>query len=234
MTNPFRAKLLQWIYGGFELRYFSQCTPIDYVREVAQRYQRFRQIEPHMSFHRFPRGDDAVQFDFGSRMLRPKSATAFASEKGATLLYALGPTGDFAVVLFPCSSELYKGPEDFIVLRTGRYGALRMLALLPGDLKDLVTYCYVTSLDGSPTFLERLRVIWLRWTRRRNVAGVPRGASAVDFTANTVGSIAKEGALAAGRIFWATVGVGIVVALVATFNPEWAVKLSGWANTSSR
>jgi hypothetical protein len=39
------------------------------------------------------------------------------------------------------------------------------------DLRDLAAYGHVASLDGHPTWRERLRIKWLRWTRGLSVRG---------------------------------------------------------------
>lgn len=86
-------------------------------------------------------------------------------EIGATLVYSLGPTGVSAVMLYPCKSDSCRVREERIILRLGRFTAYQLQKNVHRDLRDLVSYTYVSALDGAPSVLQWVRVSWLRLSR---------------------------------------------------------------------
>jgi hypothetical protein len=116
--------------------------------------------------------ETVLRLSFGNRnMLRRDSAENAATEKGAALQYTLGSTGEVSVILFPATSELAKPVEDHVYLRIGRYSGYHLSRLLRRDLKDLVAYSCVTSLDAEASLSEKLRVWWLRHTHPLQIKG---------------------------------------------------------------
>jgi hypothetical protein len=157
--------------GSIEFKGFKDLV-LPNIKSLTEKTQRFKALEEHFSFHVDNSQEAALQLSFGSRnMLRKDSAAKAATEKGAALLYTLGPTGDVAVILYPATSSLAKPVEEHIYLRVGRYSGYQLSRLLCRDLKDLVAYSCVTSLDAEATLGEKLRVWWLRHTRPMQIKG---------------------------------------------------------------
>jgi hypothetical protein len=115
--------------------------------------------------------DELVQFSFGNRYTgreilhnnppAPKRFE-FVIERGPHLSYSVGPTGAIAVILYPPQSKLAAATEDLIFLGIGRFSGMQLKDRLRRDMKALIAYTYVTSVDGSPTFGERIKVWWLQ------------------------------------------------------------------------
>ena len=114
-----------------------------------------------------------MQVFFGNRPLGrlvPESERP-AFEKGAALVYSLGPTGALMTGLFPCSSELASWREEAITWVQQEFSAIRMQNRLRRDLKDLAAYCRVTSLDAQASLADKLRIWWLSRIRSRQIEG---------------------------------------------------------------
>ena len=92
----------------------------------------------------------------------PKGETA--SENGPSLVYSQGPTGDIVVVLYPPSSQLGRVNEKLIFLRKQERSAAKLMGGLRQDLKDLVAYAHVGSIDGDPSWGQWWWIKWLRFT----------------------------------------------------------------------
>ncbi len=65
-------------------------------------------------------------------------------------------------MLFPAQSALGSAVEEVIFLGVGSYGGGELASRLKGDIRSLAAYGHATSIDGSPTIGETLRVWWLR------------------------------------------------------------------------
>jgi hypothetical protein len=170
-TDIFSRSYFRISVGSIEFKRFKDLV-VPNIKILTEKTQRFKALEEHFSFHMDTSKEEALQLSFGSRnMLRRDSAEKAATEKGAALLYTLGPTGEVTVILYPAASILAKPLEDHIYLRIGRYSGYRLSRLLRRDLKDLVAYSCVTSLDAEATLGEKLRIWWLRRTRPMQIKG---------------------------------------------------------------
>jgi hypothetical protein len=132
-------------------------------------------------------------------------------------------------LIFPAKSDVHRTKEDCIALRMSHRTAHQLLKKLPRDVRDLVTYCLVTSIGCEPTWRERLRIRWLRWTRGMSVggAGVKQPAVATltsELAQNAAKNAAKHFVLVAVA---ASVPLGIA-ALVFVGFPELGLKLGNW------
>jgi hypothetical protein len=166
-TDIFSRAYYRISVGSIEFKYFKDLV-LPEIKVLAEELPRFKALEEHFSFHADGSHDDALQLSFGSRSMQRKNAAGKAAEeRGAALRYALGPTGEVAVILYPATSHLSKPAEHRIYLRTGRYSGKELARRLRHDLKDLVAYSCVTSLDAEATAGEKLRVWWLRHTQHR-------------------------------------------------------------------
>jgi len=170
-TDIFSRSYFRTSVGNIEFKRFKDLVLPD-IKILTEKTPRFKALEEHFSFHVDNSQEAALQLSFGSRnMLRRDSVEKAATEKGAALLYTLGPTGEVTVILCPVTSNLAKPVEDHIYLRIGRYSGYQLSRLLRRDLKDLVAYSCVTSLDAEPTLSEQLRIWWLRHTRPTQIKG---------------------------------------------------------------
>lgn len=85
-------------------------------------------------------------------------------ETGATLLFYRNDTGDITISLYPAKTEYREPIEDHIAL----YGWLDPKKLNSEDFinslwNDFIAYMECTSLDGKPTYFQKLRVDYLRF-----------------------------------------------------------------------
>lgn len=85
-------------------------------------------------------------------------------ETGATLLFYRNDTGDITISLYPAKTEYRQPIENHIAL----YGWLDPRKLNSEDFikslwNDFIAYMECTSLDGKPTYLQKLRVDYLRF-----------------------------------------------------------------------
>ena len=98
----------------------------------------------------------------------------------------------------------------------------------PARLRDLSAYGHVTSLDGRPTWREKLRIKWLRWTRGLSVGGAGVKSSAAanlgqELTILALRTTAKAAGVTIGLSLMATA----VIALLAWLGyAEWAARKS--------
>jgi hypothetical protein len=170
-------------------------------------------LEEAFAFHKFPRDDNALQFNLVSTT---------AAEAGPTLLYRLAPTGEVVTLILPGKSAVHEGGEDCIALRASRCTSYQLRTRLARDLRDLAAYGHVTDPDGRPTWREALRVKWLRRTRGLSVGGAGGKSSAA-------ADVGQELARLALRPTAATVGAAIGRALVAAAVIALLVWLGYWA-----
>lgn len=218
-----------------EFQHFISQADLEHVQAIGERDERFRELEEIFAFFRFPRTDDALQFDFGNRATPHRTVTGgIVAEKGPTLLYTLAPTGQILTLIYPAKSDVHKSREDCIALRAGFYTAYQLLKALPQDLRDLVTYCNVTSMGSAPTRREKIRVAWLRWARGISIGGVGiQPSSAAVLTSELIAA----GTKAAAKGLAKSIGLAIltllvlplvIAGLVAIGFPEIGLKLGNW------
>jgi hypothetical protein len=159
--NPLAISNSKLFRARVEFRHFVEQVDLQHATALGRRSKRFRLLEDVSAFHKFPRDDDALQFGFGSK----------ARPQGPTLLYRLAPTGEVSTLINPAESDVHKAGGDCIVLRAGPYTSYQLRTRLARDLRDLAAYGHVTSRDGRPTWRERMRIKWLRWTQSLIVGG---------------------------------------------------------------
>ena len=183
MSEPFDKSYVRYRDGRREFRDFW-CKAEPLVKLHLGKNPRFPYLESMFAFFRMNDGrEDALQFDFGSRsMFRKAPDGSVAAEKGPTLLYLVGPSGDVSTILYPAKSNIAIVSEDCIYLRLGFYTSAQLRGWLKVDLDDLIAYTHVTSFDGNPTLRERVRVFWLRLTRPLGVKNEFTAAAILRYT----------------------------------------------------
>jgi hypothetical protein len=169
-TDIFSRSYFRISVGSIEFKRFKDLV-VPNIKILTEKTPRFKALEEHFSFHIDNSQEEALRLSFGSRNMLRRDSAEKATERGAALLYTLGPTGEVTVILYPATSDLAKPVEDHIYLRIGRYSGYQLSRPLRRDLKDLVAYSCVTSLDAEATLSERLRIWWLRHTRPMQIKG---------------------------------------------------------------
>ena len=157
--------------GQIEFSYFRQHAIVQ-IPEICKSIRRFCDLKREFSFWVDSQGgDDHLQINFGTRKMWAKGLDGgTVPEKGPSLVYSLGPVdGAVATVLYPASSSLGRVPEDHVFLRIGNYGGIDLLSKLRSDLKDLVAYSFISSLELNPSVGDRLRFWWLRTTHPHSI-----------------------------------------------------------------
>jgi hypothetical protein len=213
--NAFEKGYRRFKDGVAQFKLFK-ANALPQIERVVARLPRFGPLEEGYGGHSVEDfAQDALQVRYGERLMGRETVDGkTAIETGPTLLYSLGPSGDVAVSLYPAKSAVARPFEDHIYLRIGRLKADQLHKRLKRDLADLVAYGHVTSLDGTPTSRERLRVWWLRRTHPMQIgakfakaSSVQQVGGAIEFTSRTMAT-ALLGALLK------PIGILVVVALL--------------------
>lgn len=85
------------------------------------------------------------------------------TEYGATLLFERDDSGFVIISIYPAGTENKKPIESSISLKLWVDPIqLKEKSFLEKQWYDLIAYMECTSLDGNPTFLQRLRISYLR------------------------------------------------------------------------
>lgn len=154
-----------------EFSYFRQHA-VAQIPEICKSIERFDALRRAFTFRVDQTwGEDHLQISFGKRKMWARGIDGGSvAESGPSLVYSLAPIeGRIATVLFPATSALGRVKEDHLFLRVGNYGGIDLLEKLQSDLKDLVAYAFVTSLELDPTIADRLRFWWLRRTHPHSI-----------------------------------------------------------------
>ncbi|MCP1844421.1 hypothetical protein ACVIHI_002658 [Bradyrhizobium sp. USDA 4524] len=157
--------------GQIEFSHFRQLA-VQQIPEICQSIDRFDGIRRAFSFWVDKTDEeDRLQINFGTRKMWAKGVDGgTVAERGPRLLYSLSSIdGVVLTALYPATSELGSVAEDHIFLRIGHYGGIDLLDKLRSDLKDLVAYAYVSSLELEPTIADRIRFWWLRKTQPHSI-----------------------------------------------------------------
>lgn len=160
--NPFWLPAHKRFIGRVEFDLFLEKAG-DEVKRCTAEYPRFEILRNAYSFTTSLGDADRLQLSFMKRKMGRNDLTGTpAIEHGAKLLYSLGDGGHVACLISGAYSELGRMQEKHIYLRIGRYTAHQLLKRLEGDIQDLVSYAYVSSLDTEPMLREKLRVWFLQ------------------------------------------------------------------------
>jgi hypothetical protein len=149
-----------------EFRYFRNRVSEE-IPAICQSIERFDALRREFPFRiDKSNGEDHLQINFGKRKMGINDLDGKpAIEKGPSLVYTVGPTnGVVSTVLYPASSTLGGVEEDHIFLRIGSYSAHELLSRLRSDMKDLVSYAFISSIETDPSIRDRIRFWWLRST----------------------------------------------------------------------
>lgn|GEM_PF-2357694 len=185
----------------------------------------FAELGPYMShfIETDPNLPGWLQVRFGNRPMpgRRNITGGIAVESGPTLVYSRGPSGEMAVIMYPVKSDVANVEEDAIILRIGfiDYWGLHLGA--QQDVRDLIAYAYVTSIDLKPTWGQRQRIRWLRFARRQIVNGEHK------YPARTTAMWKLLGLVGSGSVtgIFRLLGPGFVGWLIGTYGNDWLKSL---------
>lgn len=102
----------------------------------------------------------------------PQRHSKLLSERGASLRYERTDTGTVICTLFPAETKASRQREDSILLEwITNPRSLHSKRKVGAHWRSLISYMQCTSVDGEPTTLDKLRIGYLRFTRRLIVDG---------------------------------------------------------------
>ncbi len=146
------------------------------------------ELAKYYSFYATPGGsngaidDRVVEVFYGNRALGATQQLASGAngfptvkrvttvESGAHLIYERTDAGTVVVTLYPATTAALKQREDFIVLDWIRSPhSICSKKIHRRHWRTFVSYMQCTSVDGLPTFADRLRVGWMRFTKPMSV-----------------------------------------------------------------
>ena len=85
------------------------------------------------------------------------------TETGATLFFYRNDTGDVTISIYPAKTEFRQPLESYISIHEWLDPIkLNNPKFIKSLWNDFIAYMECTSLDGKPTFLQRLRISYLR------------------------------------------------------------------------
>ena len=104
-----------------------------------------------------------VEFFGGNRPYDQKNGVAFYAEHGASMLFFKNDNGYVSIQLYPAGTEQRNPKEDFILWKI-RVKPLKLLKLSfqKRCWGVFMAYMEVTSLDGEPCLIQKIRVWYLR------------------------------------------------------------------------
>ncbi len=152
-------------------------------------------------------------------MFRRAPGGNLAVEGGLTLLYTLAGNGAVAVILYPAGSDIARPLEDHLFLAVRRLTGHELLSRLEQDLRYLIAYGHVTSIDAHPTLGERVMIWWLRQSQPKQVQGSYKASELSQAAGKVAGSF---GGSLLGAVLRPLVWIGVGVALVAGGWPHLA------------
>ena len=174
--NPLLAKWQRRRDMRHEISYLQSLSDEE-IQQRARQVSGFNELERIYSFWIDRSNPDTLQLSFGNRsMFRltiDRSKTA--AENGPTLVYSLGEIG-FATILYPAKSDLARTFEDHVFLQIGATSGIKIAEGMERDLKILVAYAHVSSIDMTATLGERWRIWLLRQVCNRAENGKFRKA----------------------------------------------------------
>lgn len=111
-----------------------------------------------------------IEVFWGSRMYDFESQSTWKksfNETGVTLFFYRNDTGHITISLSPAKTEFIKPIEDSIVLyRWIDPKKLNNDRFIKSLWNNFIAYMQYTSLDGKPTYYQKLRVFYLRYFKR--------------------------------------------------------------------
>lgn len=119
---------------------------------------------------------DIVEVFWGSHPVKKIGATnnfQLLPETGVTLFFNLLPDGHVLISMYPAKNEIMRPIEDHILLhRFCKAEWLNKKKNQKALWRDFMAYTECTSLIGTPSLYQRLRMSWVKYSRPIYVNGV--------------------------------------------------------------
>jgi hypothetical protein len=194
----------------------------DEILRIARSVPGFDGLERIYSFHVDRWNPDTLQLSFGHRsMFRPTvDRKRTASETGPTLVYSFGEAG-IVTVLYPANSDLARVHEDHLYLQIGAKSGSILLEGMRRDIRVLVAYAQVTSIDLAASWRARLRICALRLLCARQQDGKFRKPPLWGKLTGLVGFGSRTLATASLTSLLKPLGLAILIALLAKCGLGW-------------
>lgn len=161
MSNPLLAQSQRRSDARHEMALLRSESDEEILTK-ARAIPGFKELEQIYHFHVDRFNPDTLVLSFGNRSMFRSTVDRkrTAAESGPSLVYSLGPTGEMATILYPARSDLARTHEDHIFLRINARSGIKLVEGMERDLKLLVSYAHVSSIDMRASLGERSR-IWL-------------------------------------------------------------------------
>lgn len=172
MKDRFEEKSRCRKHASYEIAALKSLDD-DAILIVARSIDGFSFLEQNYSFRIDRSQAETLQLSFGKRKMETLGGSWHDAkvECGPTLLYSLGRGGFFLTVVYPMNSEYSQPLEDHLFLQIGETSSLNLISRMEGDLRLLVAYAHVTSIDMTSTLKENISVRLLRLFSSRGEKG---------------------------------------------------------------
>lgn len=194
----------------------------DSILLKARRVSGFDALERIYSFWIDRSNPNTLQLSFGNRsMFRLNTdRTKTASENGPTLVYSLGDDR-FATILYPARSDLAQTHEDHLFLQIGATSGAKLIEGMERDLRVLVAYAHVSSIDMTSSLSDRWRIWLLRQLCNRGENGKFQKAPAWSALLGIASFGARTFATASFVSVLKPIGLAFALFLVAWLGWDW-------------
>lgn len=172
MKNPLEVQRKRRQNARHEIQNLKNQTD-EAIFAKARSIEGFESLEKIYNFYIDRSHPDTLQMSFGNRSMFRLTVNLekTAAEEGPTLLYSLGHTGFFSTILYPAKSDISHTHEDYLFLQIGETSSQNLIEGMGSDLKMLVAYAHVSSIDMIPSPRERISIGLLRWFAHRGEKG---------------------------------------------------------------
>ena len=107
------------------------------------------------------------------KRIEKKNGLKLLTEDGVTMLFHLLPNGHVTITLYPAKTEVMRPLEDCIMLHRFIKATWLLKEKNQKSLwRDFMAYTECTSLIGTPSFWQKLRISWLKYSRPLCVEGI--------------------------------------------------------------
>jgi hypothetical protein len=194
----------------------------DAILAIARSVPGFDDLERIYGFHIDRWNPDTLQLSFGNRsMFRPTvDRKRTASESGPTLVYSFGDAA-IVTVLYPAKSDLARVHEDHLFLQIGATSGSMLLEGMRRDIRVLVAYAQVTSIDLAASWRARLWIWILRLLCARQQDGRFSKPPLWGKAAGLFGFGSRMLATASLTSLLKPLGLAILIALLAKCGLDW-------------
>lgn len=125
---------------------------------------------------------DVIEVFWGGQAVKridKKNGSKLLTESGVTLFFYLLPDGHVTITLYPAQTEAIRPLEDCILLHRFIKATWLLKEKNQKSLwRDFMAYTECTSLIGTPSIWQRLRIFWLKYSCPLCIDGVQQSIRA--------------------------------------------------------